>query len=75
MTFFFFALESGRIEMDIPKKKYLYMIIAGFIGALAGFLYWRYIGCVSGSCPITSRWYTTTIWGALIGLAFFDSLT
>lgn len=43
-------------------------IILAFAGALAGFFYWKFIGCLSGSCPIKSVWYWSTLYGALIGL-------
>ncbi|HKI88027.1 MAG TPA: DUF6132 family protein [Draconibacterium sp.] len=36
-------------------------------GALGGFLYWRFIGCTSGTCPIKSVWYWSTLWGAAVG--------
>jgi len=38
------------------------------IGALGGFAYYYFIGCVSGSCPITSNPYVSTGYGSLIGL-------
>ena len=38
------------------------------IGGLAGFLYFYYIGCNSGSCPITSSATGTIITGGLLGL-------
>ena len=37
------------------------------IGAIAGFLYWKFVGCHSGSCPITSHWYTSAFAGSLFG--------
>ena len=37
------------------------------IGAVGGYLYWHYIGCLSGTCPITSSPVMSTIWGAIIG--------
>jgi hypothetical protein len=37
------------------------------IGALAGFLYYFYIGCSSGTCAITSNPYKSTLMGAFIG--------
>ena len=37
------------------------------IGALAGFAYWYFIGCASGTCPIQSHWQSSTLYGALIG--------
>jgi hypothetical protein len=37
------------------------------VGAIAGFLYWYYIGCTSGSCAITSSPVNSTIYGAIMG--------
>jgi hypothetical protein len=37
------------------------------IGALAGYLYFRYVGCASGGCPITSNPYSTILYGMFIG--------
>jgi len=37
------------------------------LGALGGFTYYTFIGCVSGTCPITSNPYISTGYGALIG--------
>lgn len=43
-------------------------IIAGVvIGALVGFLYYRFIGCASGTCRITSNPYISTAYFALLG--------
>ena len=47
--------------------------IAGvFAGALGGYLYYYYVGCVSGTCPITSNPYRMMLYGALIGYLVFD---
>ncbi len=43
-------------------------LLFALLGAGAGFLYYRVIGCASGSCPITSNPYISTIYGAGIGL-------
>lgn len=48
-------------------KKNKLLIIFAFTGAIAGFLYWKFIGCLSGTCPIKSVWYLSTIYGALLG--------
>lgn len=37
------------------------------LGAVAGYLYWFYIGCNSGSCAITSSPVNSTLYGALMG--------
>ena len=49
-------------------KKHKILIIFTFLGMLGGFLYWKYVGCLSGSCPIKSVWYWSTLYGGLIGL-------
>lgn len=48
--------------------------IAGvFVGALAGFAYYYWIGCASGSCPITSQPLNSTLYGALMGGLLFNT--
>ncbi|MCD8183898.1 MAG: DUF6132 family protein [Bacteroides sp.] len=37
------------------------------IGAAGGFLYWRFVGCSTGSCPITSSPVNSSLWGAVMG--------
>ncbi len=39
-------------------------------GAALGYLYYRVVGCKSGTCPLTSRWWTATAYGALLGSVF-----
>ena len=33
-----------------------------------GFAYYYFVGCASGTCPITSNPYVSTAYGALVGL-------
>jgi len=47
-------------------------IIFLLIGAVGGFLYWRFVGCTSGTCAIKSVWYWTTLWGAAMGYLVGD---
>ncbi|MDD4293701.1 MAG: DUF6132 family protein [Bacteroidales bacterium] len=45
-----------------------WLIFAGIAaGAIGGYLYWYFIGCESGSCPITSSPLNSSIYGALLG--------
>ena len=48
-------------------KRYLPMMILAVVGAIAGFLYYRLVGCASGACPITSNPYISTVYGGVIG--------
>lgn len=58
--------------MKIFLKKNILTIIAVPLGALAGFLYWKFVGCNSGSCAITSNPYNSTIYGAAMGGLLFS---
>lgn len=42
--------------------------LAGIAGAAAGYAYYYYIGCMSGTCPITSNPYISTLYGTVIGV-------
>ena len=44
------------------------MIIGAAIGGLLGFLYYKFIGCASGTCPITSKPLNSVLYGAVMGL-------
>jgi len=46
---------------------YRYIAIFIILGIIGGFLYWRFIGCSTGSCPITSNWHTSTLMGGVMG--------
>jgi len=55
-------------------KKKLVIILFSLAGALGGFLYWKYVGCNSGTCPIKSVWYWSTLWGTAVGYLVGDIL-
>ena len=41
--------------------------LGGLIGALLGYIYYVQIGCISGTCPITSNPISSGIYGAILG--------
>ena len=53
------------------KKHYL-KIIGALLGGLVGFLYYYFVGCASGTCPITSNPYISVIYGGLMGYLLLD---
>lgn len=56
---------------DFFKKHWLR--IAGIlVGVLGGYLYYHYVGCLSGTCPITSNPYRMMLYGAIVGYLLFD---
>lgn len=52
----------------------LRMIIGVVLGAAAGYLYYRFVGCRTGACPITSNPYVSMIYGAVLGFLFSSSI-
>lgn len=48
-------------------RKYILALVGILIGAVAGFLYWKFVGCNSGTCAITSKPLNSTLYGALMG--------
>lgn len=54
------------------SKHYL-KILGIVVGALGGYLYYDFIGCVSGSCPITSSPYLSVLFGAVMGYLLFSA--
>lgn len=53
-------------------KKNLLTISGVFAGAVGGFLYWKFIGCDSGTCPITSKPLNSSVYGAVLGGLLFS---
>jgi hypothetical protein len=47
--------------------KYKFEIIGAMAGAVAGWCYWYFVGCASGSCAITSSPFNSTMYGVLMG--------
>ena len=56
----------------MKSKVFRYKLLVTIIGAIGGFLYWKYIGCASGTCPIRSVWYLMTLWGTAMGYLLGD---
>lgn len=49
----------------IQKHK---LTLAGIaLGAVAGYLYYHFVGCANGTCMITSRPVNSTLYGAMMG--------
>ena len=43
------------------------------IGGIAGFTYFYFVGCKSGSCAITSSPYMSVLWGGFMGFFLVSS--
>lgn len=49
------------------RTKKLTKVAFVLAGALGGYAYYYFIGCASGTCPISSNPYVSTLYGAMIG--------
>jgi hypothetical protein len=59
--------------LKMPKNKRLWTkVILAIVGAVGGFVYWKLIGCNSGTCPIQSKWYLSMLWGFAFGYLIGD---
>ncbi|AZQ60755.1 hypothetical protein EI427_00575 [Flammeovirga pectinis] len=50
--------------------RYKRTFIGLLIGSILGYMYYFYIGCTSGTCPITSNPIISVLYGGLIGSVF-----
>ncbi|WP_136666712.1 DUF6132 family protein [Flavobacterium sp. H122] len=48
-------------------KKHILTIVGIIFGAIGGYLYYKYVGCISGTCAITSKPLNSTLYGMLMG--------
>jgi hypothetical protein len=46
----------------------LKIVLGTVIGGLCGYLYYKFVGCPTGTCPITRNPWTSTIYGIILGL-------
>ena len=59
---------------DWIRKKKLHVILL-MLGALCGFLYWKFVGCSTGTCPLKSHWYIMMPYGMLLGWLIGDLIS
>jgi len=43
------------------------------VGGGLGFAYYRFIGCATGTCPLTSNPWISSSYGAIVGVLFAGS--
>jgi len=48
-------------------RKHIVAILFSVAGSIGGFLYWKFVGCASGTCIIKSVWYLSTLYGLVFG--------
>ena len=53
--------------INILKNKWIKKVAFVFLGSVAGYAYYYFIGCTGNSCPITGSPYISTAYGMMIG--------
>jgi len=56
----------------MSKKAILITTLGAIIGAISGYLYYKYVGCASGTCRITSKPINSTLYFAVVGGLLFN---
>ena len=56
----------------MTKKAIIITVIGVIVGAIAGYAYYHYVGCASGTCAITSKPLNSSLYGALMGGLLFN---
>ena len=58
--------------MNTSLTQLLPYLAAAVPGSIAGFLYYRYIGCKSGVCMLTRNPVSSSLVGAFVGIVIAD---
>lgn len=62
------AKSKPKTFKEFVKSSFFWKPLLGIIiGGIAGFLYYYFIGCASGSCAITGNPYMSTLAGSFLG--------
>jgi phage shock protein E len=60
------ATEQSSHKASAIRNR-LILAVGILLGAGAGYAYYYFIGCSSGTCPITSKPLNSSLYGALMG--------
>jgi hypothetical protein len=77
------VIDNIKYTVDFKKKHklkklnknfFIYLLIAILLVAVGvlGYLYYKEIGCLSGTCAITSKPLNSTLYGGLMGGLLFN---
>lgn len=51
----------------MKKRDLTYIVMGVILGFTAGYAYYYFVGCTSGSCAITSNPVNSTLYGGVMG--------
>ncbi len=65
--------NSDQTKKSNLLKNISWISVLGLaVGAIGGYIYYSQVGCVTGTCAITSNPWMSTLWGAALGYLLFD---
>ena len=53
--------------MKRPKAMILRIVSGAVVGGGLGFAYYKFVGCSTGTCPLTSSPFVSTLYGRVVG--------
>jgi len=56
------------------RKRVILLAVGAFAGAVAGYFYWKFIGCNSGTCLISSKPLNSTLYFSVMGALLMNIL-
>ena len=65
-------MANIHIVNKMTKKQYILTGIGVVAGLMAGYAYYYFVGCASGTCAITSKPVNSTLYGGLMGGLLFN---
>src|ERR1700748_1046795 len=64
--------KKNSTAMKMILKKYKLELAGLVIGGISGWCYWHFVGCTSGTCPITSKPLNSSVYGSVMGVLLFS---
>ena len=64
-------MDMKKLFQKIRLILNLRILVGLVLGAIAGYAYYYFIGCSSGTCAITSNPVNSTLYGSLFGVLLF----
>jgi hypothetical protein len=59
---------SGNFAaMKRPKPMIIRIVVGAVVGGGLGFAYYKFVGCSTGTCPLTSNPFISTLYGMTVG--------
>lgn len=66
------VVEVNQNANKMTKKQYIFTGVGVVVGLIAGYAYYYFVGCASGTCAITSKPINSTLYGGLMGGLLFN---